>query len=365
MSDMTNMTAFDIVKEMYLGINWGNGFDSGTETLWGSPVITKAHFQALWDDGFRTLRIPASWGIGDGKATAENNYTIDKAFLDRYQEIVDYAMDIGFYTIINSHHDNWVRNVLVGDTAVPVGRIWSQLSERFKDYGVKLLFETMNEPRNADGVGGGYEWVCDPTSNAKINELNQLVVDIVRKSGGNNARRFVLFPPYGAHAYGEAMEDLVIPKNLDRTANDDRVIVSLHAYSPYNLCMPNDPGTQQITEFGTRQDILNIQSLFGGIFEMFIDKGIPVVLGEWATGNKDNTEARIRHAKYYVAAASKKPGIVCLWWCTGDNRYAVSGAVEGLGLYDRFAEPRMRCYYPEILQSMIDGKHYEIVVPEK
>jgi endoglucanase len=340
---------------MYLGINWGNGFESGTETGWGAPVVTKSHYQALWDEGFRTLRIPCSWSFGAGKATEANDYTIEKAYLDRYQEVIDIALGIGFYTIINTHHDKWVSNVLLGTPEVPLKRIWEQLGERFKDYGEKLIFETMNEPRNASGVNGGMEWVCDPASSAKINELNQLAVDTIRTSGGNNAKRYILTPTYAAHSYGDAIDDMEIPKNLDRTAHDDRIIVSLHAYSPFDFCMPNRPGTEQITEFGTDEDIKHVKGLFDRIEERFVKNGYPVVMGEWASGNKHNEDARARHAMYYTAYASRRPGIVCVWWDTGSNVYATDGSHEGHGLFDRHSEPVMNSWFPKIIKGLKDG----------
>jgi aryl-phospho-beta-D-glucosidase BglC (GH1 family) len=345
---MKNITRFEMVKNMRLGINWGNGFESGSETGWGSPVVGREHYQALWDEGFRTLRIPCSWSFAGGQATEQNGYTINEGYLDRYYEVVKMALDIGFYVIVNTHHDKWVSDVLVGTPEIPLKRIWEQLSEKFRDFDEKLLFETMNEPRNSSGVNGGHEWVADAVSSAKINELNQLAVDVIRASGGNNKYRFILTPSYAAHSYGDAIRDVVMPK-------DERIIMSLHAYSPFSLCMPNPPGEKQVVEFGSREDIRHLQQLFDNITERFVSKGIPVVMGEWATGNKNNEDARALHAKYYVAFASRIPGIVCIWWDTGSNAYAVSSSVEGHGLFDRHSQPVMKSWYPKIIRGLFEG----------
>jgi endoglucanase len=349
------MTRFEMVKNMRLGINWGGGFESGTETKWGAPIVTRAHYQALWDEGFRTLRIPCSWSFDGGRASLDNDYTIHMPYLDRYEEVVKMALDIGFYVIINTHHDYWVSDVLVGTPEIPLRRVWEQLSERFKPYDLKLLFETMNEPRNSSGVNGGYEWIADAASSAKINELNQLAVDVIRQSGGNNASRFILTPSYAAHSYGDAIRDVIMPQNLDRTADDDRIIMSLHAYAPFDFCMPNAPGKPQIVEFGAEKDILHLKELFDNITERFVNEGIPVVMGEWASGNKNNEDARALHAKYYVAFASRIPGMVCIWWDTGSNAYALNSSVEGHGLYDRHSDPVMKSWYPKIIKGLHEG----------
>ena len=58
----------------------------------------------LKNTGFRTVRIPVTWHnhvTDDG-----NGPVISEAWLDRVQEVVDYAYDNGMYVILNTHHDN-------------------------------------------------------------------------------------------------------------------------------------------------------------------------------------------------------------------------------------------------------------------
>lgn len=103
-ADMELRTTMEFVKDMGMGINLGNTFDcSGNriaktvraqETAWGSPVITKEMIKCCADVGFGVMRLPVSWTIlmdGDGN--------IDKDFMDRIDEVVDWILDSGMCCI--------------------------------------------------------------------------------------------------------------------------------------------------------------------------------------------------------------------------------------------------------------------------
>ena len=140
---------------MKIGWNMGNTLDAPDgETSWGQPEITPELIKSVKELGFKTIRLPVSWG----KHTVDEDYTIDSAFLDRVQEVVDYCFDNDLYVIVNSHHDNdfyYPSKERFEEGSKFIESIWSQVAERFKDYGTKLIFESMNEPRLA---GTGNEW---------------------------------------------------------------------------------------------------------------------------------------------------------------------------------------------------------------
>ena len=62
----------------------------------------------------------------------------------------------------------------------------------------------------------------------------------------------------------------------------------------------------------------------------FLDKNVPVVIGEMGCVNRNNTEARADWAQYYVGKA-KEYGIPCVWWDNG----AYLGDGELFGIYSR------------------------------
>ena len=49
------------------------------------------------------------------------------------------------------------------------------------------------------------------------------------------------------------------------------------------------------------------------IDKLFLSKGIPVIIGEFGSVNKNNTAGRVEIAEYYVSTA-KKYGVPCVWW---------------------------------------------------
>ncbi|MDE7288226.1 MAG: glycoside hydrolase family 5 protein, partial [Oscillospiraceae bacterium] len=114
-SDYSKMTANEFVKKITVGWNLGNTLDSHScdwladkldlETGWGNPKTTKAMIKTVKDAGFNTVRIPVSWG-----EHMDSKGKIDKKWLDRVQEVVDYAYSQNMYVIINSHHDtSWIK----------------------------------------------------------------------------------------------------------------------------------------------------------------------------------------------------------------------------------------------------------------
>ena len=78
------------------------------------------------------------------------------------------------------------------------------------------------------------------------------------------------------------------------------------SYWPFGFCMDTS-GTTQFTNTAT------IDELFSRLNYDFIAQGIPVVMGEWASTNKNNTSERVKHAAYYAKAASNV-GIPTIVW---------------------------------------------------
>lgn len=168
--DISGLSSQEIVNDMKIGWNLGDTLDScqadrdgdgiinehaedgqePDETLWGNPRATKELFQALLDSGVNAVRIPVTWR---DHIDAEGNVTA--AWMDRVQEVVDYAYDLGMYVIINVHHDGggdpqfgaWICNAATDydGTLARYKRLWTQIAERFQDYDEKLIFESMNE----------------------------------------------------------------------------------------------------------------------------------------------------------------------------------------------------------------------------
>lgn len=334
---MRDITSQQLVNEMGLGWNLGNTMDAlGSETNWGNPITTKAMIDKIKERGFKTVRIPVSWGVHVGAAP---DYTIDQAWLNRVEEIVNYVLDNDMYAIVNLHHeDKWLITTYESEKKATeeLTKIWSQIAARFKDYSDYLIFETLNEPRL---VGSSSEWTGG-TSEARdvINKYNLAAVNTIRNSGGNNAKRHIMIPTHGASSLAAAVNDLVIPNN------DSRVIVSLHSYSPYYFSMPID-GT---SSWGSDSDKSALDAEFDQIYNKFVKNGRAVVLGEFGTINKKNASSRVAHAEYYAKAARAR-GITPIWW---DNGYCVPGEADTFAIFNR---NQLSWYCPDIANALVRG----------
>ena len=322
-----------ILEDMGLGWNFGNSLDAtggsglDTETSWSNPKTTQALIDKVKSLGFNTVRVPVSWG----KHVSGDNYTIDSAWLARVKEVVDYCYKNDMYVILNIHHDTkssesasgagyYPRSSAYSSSEKFVTSVWSQMSEYFKDYDYHLIFETLNEPRL---IGTGCEWWFDKwniPSEVKdaidcINKLNQKAVDTIRDTGSNNKGRLIMCPGYDASIDGATVSGFKLPTDI--SGNKNRIAVSVHAYSPYNFAMNVGSGSTSAYTSSIKSEL---RDLFSTLKSNFRDKGIPVVIGEFGSTDKNNTAERVKWATDYTALA-KKNNIPCVLW--DNNAFAV------------------------------------------
>ena len=317
-----------ILEDMGLGWNLGNSLDAtggsglDTETSWSNPKTTQALIDKVKSLGFNTVRVPVSWG----KHVSGDNYTIDSAWLARVKEVVDYCYKNDMYVILNIHHDTkssasasgagyYPRSSAYSSSEKFVTSVWSQVAEYFKDYDYHLIFETLNEPRL---IGTGCEWWFDKwniPSEVKdaidcINKLNQKAVDTIRDTGSNNRGRLIMCPGYDASIDGATVSGFKLPTDI--SGNKNRIAVSVHAYSPYNFAMNVDTSKGATSTYSSYiKD--ELKDLFSTLKSNFRDKGIPVVIGEFGSTDKNNTAERVKWATDYTALA-KKNNIPCVLW---------------------------------------------------
>lgn len=334
-------TAF--TAKLGVGYNLGNTFDAydddgyaenelAIEEYWQGVHTSEQLIKDIHAFGFDSIRIPVSW-----HNHVSDDLTISEDWLDRVNEVVDYAVNDGMYVIINIHHDNhsapkgfYPDQANAAQSERYISRIWSQLAERFKDYDEHLIFESMNEPRL---VGHENEWWFndknhDCVDSAKrINELNQLFVDTVRASGGNNASRFLMCPGYCASLDGCTNPWFKLPE--DNGGFKDRIILEVHGYTPYSFALEY-PGTDRFTIDPDSNDN-DIADLIARLYSKYICAGIPVIIDEFGARDKGgNLQDRVNYAAYYSAYAASR-GIPVFWWDNG----AFSGDGEIFAIVDR------------------------------
>lgn len=339
---ISDRTTMEIVKDMGLGINLGNAFDStgtwfhdvpGQETAWGSPIITKKTIKGYADAGFGVMRLPVSWTV-----LMDNEGNINAEFIDRVEEVVNWILDSGMYCILNTHHDDWPDRFQKNkDSAMELyEKIWKQICERFKNYGEKLILESMNEVGfdNMWNQYGGPEGKAEAF--ALFNEINQKFVDTVRASGGNNAQRHLLIASYWTNIDHACCEQFKMPEDPAK-----RCALSVHYYTPSTFCILSedaDWGKAQ-TEWGTEEDYEYLKGEFDKLETNFVDKGIPVIVGEYGCNTSNKTRDVIELWISSVIEEAVSRGICPVLWDTHNDAY------------DR---EKSEFKYPEFIKKMME-----------
>nr|CAB92326.1 endoglucanase 5A [Piromyces sp. 'equi'] len=353
--NIRDISSKELIKEMNFGWNLGNTLDAectswmnyekdpiGSETCWGNPKTTEDMYKILMDNQFNVFRIPTTWTGHIGEAP---DYKINEKWMKRVHEIVDYPYKNGAFVILNIHHESWNHafEETVEEAKVELAKVWAQIAEEFKDYDEHLIFEGQNEPRKNDTP---VEWNGgDQEGWDVVNAMNAVFMKTVRSSGGNNAKRHLMIPPYAAACNKNSFD------NFDFPEDDDKVIASVHAYSPYNFALNNGEGAvDKFDATGKNELDYNL----GLIKKRFVSKGIPVIMGEYGAMNRDNEEERATWAEYYMKEITAL-GIPQVWWDNG----VFEGEGERFGLIDR---KNLKVVYPSIVAALQKGRGLEVNV---
>lgn len=354
---MRNITSQQLVEDMTFGWNLGNTLDvcqadrdgdgkinehveageKVDETLWGNPKATKELFTSLKKNGVNAVRIPVTW-----RDHMDSNGNIDREWMDRVQQVVDYAYSQGMYVIINVHHDGggdpkfgaWIIEESQKDYNTFLKKyknVWKQIAERFKNYSDYLIFESMNEV----GFDTLYNKNKADAYNL-INKINQDFVDIIRATGGNNSKRHLLIAGYYTDI--ERTCDSLYKMPDDKAG---RCILSVHYYTPWDFCTCDIKHT-----WGTKSEVRQMETLIGKMKKNFVDKGIPVIIGEYAASGSD-----LSSCIFFIEKLNKlcsDYGIATFIWDSGRqvNRKTY-----------KWRTPQ----YLEALKRATSGKDYEVV----
>lgn len=354
---MSEMTSQELVSGIKIGWNLGDTLDvcqadrdgdgrvnehveegeEVDETLWGNPKATKELFQALWDSGVNAVRIPVTW-----RDHIDEAGNVSESWMNRVREVVDYAYDLGMVVILNIHHDGggdpnfgaWICHAATDyeGTLSRYKTLWGQIAECFRNYGVRLIFESMNEV--------GFDSLPLSEAYETLNNLNREFTELIRSSGGNNPKRHLLIAGYWTDIAMTCDSRFVMP---DDPAG--RSIVSVHYYTPWDFCTTNIK-----KEWGTASEQRQMEQLIGKMKTTFVDHGIPVIVGEYAASG-DDFNSCIFFCEKLVKLCSDY-GIATFLW---DN---------GNGQVDRKTGKWRSEAMLSALQRAVSGEEYTPVKPE-
>lgn len=341
--------AFVLAKDMHPGWNLGNSLEIAdtvhgflpypeymeeVETFHGNPVTTKEMIHAVAERGFKSIRIPVTWFHHLEGSRAENEggtrreragEKIDPAFLSRVKEVVDWALAEDFYVIINAHYDTSMQPTrwiyadaeVYEESRADLVRLWTQIAEAFRDYDHRLIFQGLGEILNLEGKDSPLAFAKESEADFRTaHDLNQAFIDAVRKTGGNNADRFLLLSPYAASADPYMIEQMFYKPFEDSAEN--RLLFSVHSYE-------------------TEETV--IREGFAAVEKLSKQYGMPYILDEYGTqilrheengGVFENPEGtapaeRVRVTRLYNELAVQYETTAMIW----------DDGAKAYGLYDR------------------------------
>lgn len=304
-------TANEIARNMYPGWNLGNTMEAGSnannftndgglaaEMSWQKTKTSQAVIDAVKAQGFKSVRIPAAWVMGH--VNNSTDVKIDADWMARVKEIVDYCINDGLYVVLNDHWDGgWLEeNVSTYDAgrAKILKNIWTQIATEFRDYDEHLLFAGLNEPN-----------ASNQTATTNLIKYEQDFIDAVRATGGNNATRTLVVQ--GPSTNIDNTEKYYTAMPVDKVSG--RLMMEVHYYDPpqfTGVWENNQPfwfwGSANHIPSGTYAKYNStygeesaIQSQFDKMCKKFVDKGYPVILGEFAANWRavGNTSAQKKH----------------------------------------------------------------------
>jgi endoglucanase len=340
--DATGMSsnATELAAQINLGWNLGNSMEAiGGETAWGNPRITNALINLVKQSGFNAVRIPCSW----------NQYMVNSStaqlkteWLDRVKEVVQYCIDNDMYVLLNIHWDGgWLENNCTDarqeENNAKQKAFWEQIATHLRDFDEYLLFAGANEPN-----------VENASQMIILKSYHQTFINAVRSTGGKNAYRTLVIQ--GPSTDIAKTNQLMLSLPTDPIAN--RMMVEVHYYTPWNFCgMTADAtwgkmfyywGNGYHSETDTDRNATwgeeaTVDANFNLMKTQFVDKGIPVVLGEYAatrrsalTGDAlaNHLASRAYYLKY-VTSQAKANGILPFYWDNGGT------GNFGCGLFNR------------------------------
>ncbi|MEZ2337878.1 cellulase family glycosylhydrolase [Mucilaginibacter sp. RCC_168] len=334
--DMTGMTstAVQLAAKMQMGLNFGNTMESPNEGDWQSSKMTESYVKFVKSLGFNAVRIPCNWvwsHLSDRKKA-----TIDPAWLARVKEVVGWCVANDVYVILNAHGDNgWLENnvnALKKDSVNAMQKaIWEQIATTMRDFDEHLIFAGANEPAadNAEQM-------------AILNGYHQTFINAVRSTGGRNSYRVLVVQ--GPHTDPNKTNDLMNTLPTDKIPN--KLMVEVHDYTPaaFTILTDGDASWGKMVYYwgagyhstiepdrnATYGEEDAITSELQKMKQKFVDKGIPVMLGEYAVWRRTaatnsnylpkDLDMHNKSVDYWTTFATKTAvanGLHPFWWEIG------------------------------------------------
>jgi len=331
-ADATGMTstAAQLNAKITLGWNIGNSLEApGGETAWGNPVITQALIDMVKSNGFNAIRIPCAWNLHANQTTG----AIDPAWLGRVREVVQYCINDGMYVLLNCHWDGgWLDCTATGanlDTVKAKQKAyWEQVATEMRDFDEHLMFASANEPN-----------ASDQASSTLLKDYHQIFINAVRSTGGKNANRTLVIQAPETNV--DLANYFITTPGMPVDTVPNKLILEVHWYSPPNFAIlsadaswgkewcywgANYHSTDDVARNAAAStEEAYVDSTWGDMKRKFVDKNIPVLIGEFDVPRHNATLAghpqdsilslnSRSHFFRYVTQSARANGIPAFFW---------------------------------------------------
>lgn len=349
---MRSLTSMQLSGLMSPGWNMGNSLEASgnayvwgssnfNETNWGNAKATQALFNGVKAAGFKSVRIPVSW-----KQYADANDNISPQWMDRVTEVVNYAHNAGLIAMINIHWDGGWMQPTYAQQATANARLtkfWTQIANNFKNHDDTLLFAGTNEVMVTNNYNAPTTEYCSVQ-----NGFNQTFINAVRATAGNNANRHLVVQGFNTNINYAISCNATMPS--DWVAS--RMMMEVHFYDPYDFTLDT---TSTVWKWGQTANPsgwanesytdAQCQKMKAG----FVDKGVPVILGEFAASQRSEYDTAGTYRKYwdqYITHSAFTHGAVPMYWDNGslDNHQS--------GLFNRATGAQG---FPDVISTIVNA----------
>lgn len=322
--DATGMTsnAVQLAAKFKLGWNIGNTMEApGGETGWGNPMITESYIQFVKQSGFTAIRVPCAWSLTH--LSDPDKAKIDPAWLDRVKQVIQYCVNNDMYVLLNVHWDGgWLEQNCTAIKKDSVNAkqkaLWEQIATALRDFDEHLMFASANEPNTKDAA-----------EMAVLLSYHQTFINAVRSTGGKNTSRCLVI---------QGSSELITVNAFPTDPTPNKIIYEDHTYTPFQFTlMGSDASWGNMFYYwgaGNHSTIepsrnpnwgeeSELDQYFNRIKTNFIDKGIPVILGEYGAYRRTTPldqakhQASVDHWITYVTKKAVASGLKPFFWDTG------------------------------------------------
>ncbi len=294
--------AFAQMKALGHGVNLGNALEAPKEGDWG-VTLKQEYFDLIQTAGFQSVRVPINW---DGHTDQKSPYTIDPAFFQRVDWVVEQGHKHNLAVILNIHNFNEGINTAPEKHKERFLAVWKQIAEHYKDQPDSVYFELLNEPHGT---------ITDTDA------WNQIVAQAIAVIRISNPRRSIILGPGGYNDVHQ-LETLKLPEK------ERNIIVTFHYYNPFHFThqgadwVKDSGGWMGTTWNSTPAEQAAISQEFDIAMQWGKREARPIFLGEFGAYSKGDMPSRERWTTF-VAREAEKRGFSWAYWefCAGFGVY--------------------------------------------